>query len=93
MSSAIETIKGLTNTTPLQTYHAYIFGTAFWYSVRALCRIIDPAMVATWFRPPAQATLPNNLAVEPNDLELYNIRTDAWGLLALAAILLAVADA
>ncbi|KAF2769991.1 hypothetical protein EJ03DRAFT_311369 [Teratosphaeria nubilosa] len=87
MSSAIETIKGLTN-----TYHAYIFGTAFWYSLRALCRIIDPAMVAGWFRSPAQAYL-HNLAIEPNDLELYNIRTDAWGLLALALVLLAIADA
>ncbi|RMY17531.1 hypothetical protein D0866_13442 [Hortaea werneckii] len=87
MSSAVETIKGLTN-----TYHAYVFGTAFWYSLRGFIRIVDPVMVASWFRPPVQAYR-EQIGVEPNDLELYNIRTDAWGLLALAMLLVALADA
>ncbi|KAI7164232.1 hypothetical protein KC349_g887 [Hortaea werneckii] len=44
-------------------------------------------MVASWFRPPVQAYR------EQIDLELYNIRTDAWGLLALAMLLVALSDA
>ncbi|KAI7280912.1 hypothetical protein KC345_g4479 [Hortaea werneckii] len=87
MSSAVETIKGLTN-----TYHAYVFGTAFWYSLRGFMRIVDPAMVASWFRPPVQAYR-EQIGVEPNDLELYNIRTDAWGLLTIAMLLVTLADA
>lgn len=39
------------------------------------------------FRPPAQ----RNLA--PNDLEIYNIRTDAWGLLTIALMLVVVSGA
>ncbi|CAK1355616.1 uncharacterized protein RHO25_000707 [Cercospora beticola] len=69
------------------TYHAYVFGTSFWYFLRGIVRVIDPATVCGWFRPPIQG------AVEPNDLELYTTRTDAFCLLALAAILLAVSDA
>ncbi|KAK5126597.1 hypothetical protein LTR85_009531 [Meristemomyces frigidus] len=83
----LDTIKGLTN-----TYHAYVFGTAFWYSLRGIMRIIDPVRVAGWFRPPS-LSYRQTLGIEPNDLELYNIRTDAWGLIALAMLLLALADA
>ncbi|KAG8631521.1 hypothetical protein KVT40_000661 [Elsinoe batatas] len=68
-------------------FHAYVFGSAFWYTLRAACRIYDPEMVIGWFRPPAQ----RNLA--PNDLEIYNIRTDAWGLLTIALMLLVVSGA
>ncbi|KAK3070327.1 hypothetical protein LTR53_010654 [Teratosphaeriaceae sp. CCFEE 6253] len=85
--SLVKTIKGLTN-----TYHAYVFGTAFWYALRGSMRIISPITVAEWFRPPAQSYLVK-LGTAPNDLELYNIRTDAWGLLTLAMLLLALADA
>ncbi|KAK3675259.1 hypothetical protein LTR78_004769 [Recurvomyces mirabilis] len=85
--SLFETVKGLTN-----TYHAYVFGTAFWYFLRGLMRIIAPVTVAGWFRPPAQWTM-EKLVSAPNDLELYNIRTDAWGLWAIAMLLLAMADA
>ncbi|KAL9535946.1 hypothetical protein SMMN14_01086 [Sphaerulina musiva] len=70
------------------TYHAYVFGTSFWYFLRGIVRVIDPATVCGWFRPPV-----DGLLVEPNDLELYTTRTDAFCLLALAAILLAVSDA
>ncbi|KAF4553028.1 Hypothetical protein D9617_8g050410 [Elsinoe fawcettii] len=68
-------------------FHAYVFGSAFWYFTRAACRIYDPEMVIGWFRPPAQ----RNLA--PNDLEIYNIRTDAWGLMTIALMLLVVSGA
>ncbi|TKA43744.1 hypothetical protein B0A54_05503 [Friedmanniomyces endolithicus] len=114
--SLVETVKGLAN-----TYHAYVFGTAFWYFLRGSMRIISPTTVAEWFRPPGQYSLgvPNPtgtfthsppLTANPDpqhlyyptcdsdlppspDLELYNIRTDAWGLLTLAMLLLALADA
>ncbi|EMC94399.1 hypothetical protein BAUCODRAFT_547313 [Baudoinia panamericana UAMH 10762] len=87
--SAVETIRGLTN-----TYHAYVFGTAFWYFLRGFMRVVAPKTVAEWFRPPSQAYLTQGLGVtEANDLELYNIRTDAWGLIALALLLIALADA
>ncbi|KAK3655149.1 hypothetical protein LTR56_003570 [Elasticomyces elasticus] len=69
-----------------------IQGTAFWYFLRGSMRIISPVTVAEWFRPPAQAHLVK-LGAEPNDLELYNIRTDAWGLITIAMMLLALADA
>ncbi|CAD6581741.1 MAG: Proteasome subunit alpha type-4 [Cyphobasidiales sp. Tagirdzhanova-0007] len=39
------------------------------------------------FRPPYQAHF------VPNDLELYNVRNDAWGLLSLAGILLVLSSA
>ncbi|PNS21729.1 Peroxisomal membrane protein LPX1 [Sphaceloma murrayae] len=70
-----------------QLFHAYVFGSAFWYTVRAACRIYDPEMVIGWFRPPAQRNL------IPNDLEIYNIRTDAWGLLTIALMLVVVSGA
>ncbi|RMY43741.1 hypothetical protein D0865_11033 [Hortaea werneckii] len=102
MSSAVETIKGLTNvsfhsrTRGLNYKQQFIRdkdeGTAFWYSLRGFMRIVDPVMVASWFRPPVQAYR-EQIGVEPNDLELYNIRTDAWGLLALAMLLVALSDA
>ncbi|KAK0941840.1 hypothetical protein LTR29_006566 [Friedmanniomyces endolithicus] len=71
-------------------------------------RIISPTTVAEWFRPPGQYSLgvpnPTGACRQPSgkpttnliylpDLELYNIRTDAWGLLTLAMLLLALADA
>lgn len=70
-----------------QTYHAYVFGTSFWYSLRGFMRIVSPATVISWFRPP-QDGLP-----APNDLELYTTRTDAFGLITLAALLLVLCDA
>lgn len=39
------------------------------------------------FRPPAQRNL------VPNDLEIYNVRTDAWGLLTIALMLIVVSGA
>lgn len=39
-------------------------------------------MVIGWFRPPSQ------LSFRPNDLEVYNIYNDAWGLIALALVLI-----
>ncbi|KAH7092493.1 hypothetical protein FB567DRAFT_239296 [Paraphoma chrysanthemicola] len=68
-------------------FHAYAYGTAFWYGLRGLCRIYDPVMVVGWFRPPSQA----NLA--PNDLELYNVRNDGWCLVTLALILVSFTNA
>lgn len=111
---------GLTDYT--KVFHAYAYGTAFWYGLRGLCRIYDPVMVAgcmyiasflsslpnsstystpmykkenqkrltnvpTGFRPPSQ------LALLPNDLELYNIRNDGWCLVTLAIILLSFTNA
>ncbi|KAH9861072.1 hypothetical protein IAQ61_010808 [Plenodomus lingam] len=68
-------------------FHAYAYGTAFWYGLRGLCRVYDPAMVADWFRPPSQLNL------MPNDLELYNIRNDGWCLVTLALILISLTNA
>ena len=42
-------------------------------------------LTKTGFRPPFESILP------ANDLEIYNVQTDAWGLLALAALLIIVA--
>nr|POE60624.1 aspyridones efflux protein apdf [Quercus suber] len=80
--SALDTIKDLAN-----PFHAYVFGTSFWYFLRGMARVISPTTVISWFRPPVDALL------EANDLEIYNVWTDAFGLLALAAVLLAMADA
>lgn len=41
-------------------------------------------MVVDWFRPPFQSHL------KTNDLELYNIYNDAWGLVTIGLVLLAV---
>ncbi|KAF1938749.1 mannan endo-1,6-alpha-mannosidase DCW1 precursor [Clathrospora elynae] len=68
-------------------FHAYAYGTAFWYGLRGLCRVYDPVMVVGWFRPPSQL----NLA--PNDLELYNVRNDGWCLITLALILISFTNA
>lgn len=73
------------NTT--QTFHAYVFGTSFWYALRGFMRVVSPATVIAWFRPPVDGR------PEPNDLELYTTRTDAFGLLTLAALLLVLCDA
>ena len=29
----------------VQVFHAYAYGTAFWYGLRGLCRVYDPIMV------------------------------------------------
>ena len=50
-------------------------------------RIVDPVTVISWFRPPIDAGIP------ANDLEIYTTRTDAYGLLTLAALLIALSDA
>lgn len=50
-------------------------------------RVVSPATVIGWFRPPKDG-LP-----EPNDLELYTTRTDAFGLITLAMALLVLCDA
>jgi hypothetical protein len=70
-----------------QIFHAYIYGTSFWYLLRGLCRIYDPTMVVGWFRPPVHSHL------TPNDLELYNVRNDGWCLITLGLILLGLAGA
>ncbi|KAI5195034.1 hypothetical protein E4T39_08407 [Aureobasidium subglaciale] len=67
--------------------HGYCFGNAFWYGSRGLCRVVDPLMVIGWFRPPVEQHL------SPTDLELYNVRTDGWGLISLAAALLVLSRA
>ena len=43
--------------TEIQPFHAYIFGTSFWYGLRGFARLTDPVRVSTWFRPPAQPLL------------------------------------
>ncbi|KAL1602017.1 hypothetical protein SLS59_005184 [Nothophoma quercina] len=68
-------------------FHAYAYGTAFWYGLRGGCRVYDPLMVVAWFRPPAQANL------QANDLELYNVRNDGWCLITLALILISFTNA
>ncbi|KAF3054188.1 hypothetical protein E8E11_012003 [Didymella keratinophila] len=68
-------------------FHAYTYGTAFWYGLRGACRVYDPLMVVGWFRPPSQALL------EANDLELYNVRNDGWCLVTLALILISFTNA
>lgn len=50
-------------------------------------RVVSPATVISWFRPPVDGY------PEPNDLELYTTRTDAYGLLTLAALLIVLCDA
>ncbi|GAB7339856.1 hypothetical protein MBLNU457_6390t1 [Dothideomycetes sp. NU457] len=65
-------------------FHAYCYGSAFWYTLRGFCRVYDPKMVVGWFRPPVEAQL------MVNDLELYNVRTDAWGLITIAIILVII---
>ncbi|QIW97577.1 hypothetical protein AMS68_003095 [Peltaster fructicola] len=70
----------------VDTYHAYFFGTAFWYGLRGMARVTDPARVSSWFRPPAQPS-------SPNDLELYTIWTDGFQLLTLAMIMVVFAAA
>ncbi|KAI5265899.1 hypothetical protein E4T47_08420 [Aureobasidium subglaciale] len=67
--------------------HGYCWGNAFWYGSRGLCRVVDPLMVIGWFRPPVEQHL------SPTDLELYNVRTDGWGLISLAAALLVLSRA
>ncbi|KAF1349081.1 hypothetical protein BDV97DRAFT_370288 [Delphinella strobiligena] len=62
-------------------FHGYCYGTAIWYALRGGCRVYDPKMVIGWFRPPTQ------LHFSPNDLEVYTTKTDAWGLISLALLL------
>ncbi|CAD0110617.1 unnamed protein product [Aureobasidium uvarum] len=80
--------------------HGYCWGTALWYGSRGLCRVWDPLMVIgctssspssfdtkqspnapLGFRPPVEKHL------KPTDLELYNVRTDGWGLISQAVAL------
>jgi len=82
MPSLFSTIVELAN-----PYHAYIFGTSFWYFLRGIMRVMDPATVAGWFRPPVMSP------ATPNDLELYTIWTDGFQLLTLSMILLVLGDA
>ncbi|WPH01882.1 Hypothetical protein R9X50_00473600 [Acrodontium crateriforme] len=77
----MSTIQELAN-----PFHAYIFGTSFWYFLRGIMRIIDPETVIAWFRPPSQAFM------TANDLEIYTTWTDGFGLLTLSMLLLALAD-
>jgi len=42
-----------------QVYHAYTYGTAFWYFLRGITRLLTPETVITWFRPPYQM-VPHN---------------------------------
>ncbi|KAI4716290.1 RNI-like protein [Aureobasidium sp. EXF-10727] len=65
----------------LSLLHGYCWGTALWYGSRGLCRVWDPLMVIGWFRPPVEKHL------KPTDLELYNVRTDGWGLISQAVAL------
>ncbi|KAG9559134.1 RNI-like protein, partial [Aureobasidium melanogenum] len=67
--------------------HGYCWGNALWYGSRGLCRVWDPLMVIGWFRPPVESHL------KPTDLELYNVRTDGWGLISLAASLMVLSRA
>ena len=80
-------------------------GTSFWYFLRGIMRVIDPATVCGWFRPPIDMPMEPNgkprtsppSSSHPNtfhtDLELYTTRTDAFCLLSLSAILLVISDA
>ena len=70
-------------------------------------RVVDPATVTEWFRPPADQpilwangakdSITINLSLKlikfVSDLELYTTRTDGYGLITLAALLLVLADA
>ncbi|KAG9641907.1 hypothetical protein KCU86_g8588, partial [Aureobasidium melanogenum] len=67
--------------------HGYCWGNALWYGSRGLCRVWDPLMVIGWFRPPVESHL------KPTDLELYNVRTDGWGLISLAGSLIVLSRA
>ncbi|KAK3702432.1 hypothetical protein LTR37_014898 [Vermiconidia calcicola] len=71
----------------VDTYHAYVYGTSFWYFLRGFMRVVDPVTVISWFRPPAETH------IQPNDLEVYTTRIDAFGLITLAGILLVLSDA
>lgn len=42
-----------------QIFHAYIYGTAFWYGLRGLCRVYDPLMVAGCTSPTTHASIRN----------------------------------
>ncbi|KAF2719366.1 hypothetical protein K431DRAFT_113004 [Polychaeton citri CBS 116435] len=71
----------------VDSFHAYVYGTSFWYFLRGITRIIDPIRVISWFRPPSQQSF------EANDLEIYTTRTDAYGLLTLSILVLVLAGA
>lgn len=48
-----------TNNSPKKVFHAYTYGTAFWYFLRGITRLLSPETVITWFRPPYQQ-VPHN---------------------------------
>jgi hypothetical protein len=48
-----------TQTKRLQLTIVHCTGTSFWYFLRGIVRVIDPATVCDWFRPPSQLAEPN----------------------------------
>lgn len=66
-------------------FHAYVYGTSIWYFIRGCARLAAPITVFNWFQ--------NDGVRNPTSLELYNIRTDGIGLLALAFLTLALSGA
>ncbi|OQO08661.1 hypothetical protein B0A48_06531 [Cryoendolithus antarcticus] len=61
-------------------YQAYVYGTAFWYAIRA-----QPVLQASGESRDHLSQEPSNVM---RDLELYNIWTDGWQLLTIALLLL-----
>lgn len=59
------------NSKTLKPYHAYIFGTSFWYALRGLARLTDPVRVSGWFRPPAQPVLTPSGKPSPTAIPLH----------------------
>lgn len=45
----------------IQVFHAYAYGTAFWYGLRGLCRVYDPVMVIGCTLPKAAQSSPQLL--------------------------------
>lgn len=75
-----------TNPPPLTAFNAYIYATASWYLIRGLARLTSPATVYSWFSAEAASR-------DATSLEIYNIRTDAVGLVALAALCVGLSGA
>lgn len=72
----------LTTSQPLD---AYVYATSVWYFIRGCARIYQPHEVARWFRA--------GRIHRATDLELYNIVTDAFCLLALSCFTIALSSA
>jgi hypothetical protein len=45
VSVAFAIVQGMQLTDFWQVFHAYAYGTAFWYGLRGMCRVYDPIMV------------------------------------------------